>query len=383
MFPYPDDNEAASISSSGVGEPVMAAESFVSPQSLSFGPDRDPIITDTRAHSDVAMRSAFDPQPPTATRRISALPHSRTGRHEPPQFAMEQTSVFDPTSPGPEGNAASATSHHRTSSESGSSQSTGTGSRGAGPARSAAAPISTTANARASRLFRERRKEREHILRDTVAELAARNSALEMLLLHHGIHPGPQSTLSHELPIHTAQRHGGPPIYIPGLTARRAHSDLEAAVSGRRSDIGSTDPFTGFSPHRGAIASASSSSLEYTSPSSTDPGSNDPSRQESQASSYSSIASGRSMMPFPAVPPRSMHLGYAAPHGPISPLRSSNAQSSWDLGPSFENGGSSTDHSERSSSGHYNNNDNSSGSGPRSIVSRPSPHTSFYLWEKN
>nr|CDI55857.1 hypothetical protein BN887_04395 [Melanopsichium pennsylvanicum 4] len=78
---------------------------------------------------------------------------------------------------------------------------------------------SSTPNAKASRLFRERRKEREKILRETVAELAERNAALEGLLLHHGIASPPAATLRHDLSLHRSQRLGGPPIHISGLTA--------------------------------------------------------------------------------------------------------------------------------------------------------------------
>lgn len=74
---------------------------------------------------------------------------------------------------------------------------------------------SPTANARASRLFRERRKERERVLRQTVAELADRNAALEALLFHHGIVP---PGLRQDLSIHRSQRRGGPPMHIPGVT---------------------------------------------------------------------------------------------------------------------------------------------------------------------
>ena len=56
---------------------------------------------------------------------------------------------------------------------------------------------STTPNARASRLFRERRKEREKILRQTIAELAERNATLEAMLLRNGIVPPPAATLLH------------------------------------------------------------------------------------------------------------------------------------------------------------------------------------------
>ncbi|GAC77409.1 hypothetical protein PANT_26c00034 [Moesziomyces antarcticus T-34] len=74
---------------------------------------------------------------------------------------------------------------------------------------------SPTANARASRLFRERRKERERVLRQTVAELADRNAALEASLFHHGIVP---PNLRQDLSIHRSQRRGGPPMHIPGVT---------------------------------------------------------------------------------------------------------------------------------------------------------------------
>ncbi|SPO32695.1 uncharacterized protein UTRI_05805_B [Ustilago trichophora] len=82
-------------------------------------------------------------------------------------------------------------------------------------------PSSSTPNARASRLFRERRKERERILRETIAELAERNAALEALLLRHGIVPPPVATLRHDLSLHRSQRLGGPPIHIPGVTVMR------------------------------------------------------------------------------------------------------------------------------------------------------------------
>lgn len=85
-------------------------------------------------------------------------------------------------------------------------------------------PVDTTSNtpnARASRLFRERRKEREKILRETIAELAERNMALEALLLRHGIVPPHAVTLRSELSIHRSQRLGGPPIHIPGVTTIR------------------------------------------------------------------------------------------------------------------------------------------------------------------
>ncbi|CBQ69780.1 conserved hypothetical protein [Sporisorium reilianum SRZ2] len=83
---------------------------------------------------------------------------------------------------------------------------------------------SATLNARASRMFRERRKERERVLRETVAELAERNAALEALLLRHGIVPPHSHTLRHELSLHRSQRLGGPPIHIPGLTPLRPAS---------------------------------------------------------------------------------------------------------------------------------------------------------------
>ncbi|KAN0064005.1 hypothetical protein ACQY0O_003611 [Thecaphora frezii] len=86
-------------------------------------------------------------------------------------------------------------------------------------------------NARASRLFRERRKERERVLRETVTQLAARNTELEDLLLLHGILPPPRATLQEELPIHISQRTGGPPINLPGLTYRHSETDLAALRS--------------------------------------------------------------------------------------------------------------------------------------------------------
>ncbi|SPO30341.1 uncharacterized protein UTRI_05805 [Ustilago trichophora] len=82
-------------------------------------------------------------------------------------------------------------------------------------------PSSSTPNARASRLFRERRKERERILRETVAELVERNAALEALLLRHGTVPPPAITLRHDLSLQRSQSLGGPPIHIPGVTEMR------------------------------------------------------------------------------------------------------------------------------------------------------------------
>lgn len=81
---------------------------------------------------------------------------------------------------------------------------------------------SSTPNVRASRLFRERRKGRERILRETVAELAERNAALEALLLRHGIVPPPAITLRHDLSLQRSQNLGGPPIHIPGVTVMRS-----------------------------------------------------------------------------------------------------------------------------------------------------------------
>ncbi|CDU22076.1 uncharacterized protein SPSC_00706 [Sporisorium scitamineum] len=83
---------------------------------------------------------------------------------------------------------------------------------------------SMTPNTRTSRMFRERRKERERILRETVAELAERNAALEALLSCNGIIPPVSTTLRHELSLHRSQRLGGPPIHIPGLTPTRLAS---------------------------------------------------------------------------------------------------------------------------------------------------------------
>lgn len=80
---------------------------------------------------------------------------------------------------------------------------------------------SATPNARASRLFRERRKEREKVLRETIAELADRNAALETLLLHHGIAPPVSATLQNDLSLNRSKHLGGPPIHIPGLTSVR------------------------------------------------------------------------------------------------------------------------------------------------------------------
>ncbi|GAC98416.1 transcription factor [Pseudozyma hubeiensis SY62] len=100
--------------------------------------------------------------------------------------------------------------------------------------RKSAGTCSATPNARASRLFRERRKEREKVLRDTVAELAERNIALESLLLSHGITPPREATLKKELAIHRSQNSGGPPIHIPGLTSVRPlpieSTDLQCVV---------------------------------------------------------------------------------------------------------------------------------------------------------
>ncbi|KAJ9475363.1 Transcription factor [Pseudozyma hubeiensis] len=91
-------------------------------------------------------------------------------------------------------------------------------------AKMTAGTCSASPNARASRLFRERRKEREKVLRDTVAQLAERNMALENLLLSHGITPLFEATLKKDLAIHKSQASGGPTIHIPGLTSARPPS---------------------------------------------------------------------------------------------------------------------------------------------------------------
>lgn len=106
---------------------------------------------------------------------------------------------------------------------------------------SASTPIDTssnTPNARASRLFRQRRKEREKILRETIAELAERNVALETLLLRHGIVPPHTATLRNELSIHRSQRLGGPPIHIPGVTTIRPKRS--SGMIGAQDDVSNT-----------------------------------------------------------------------------------------------------------------------------------------------
>ncbi|SPO41973.1 uncharacterized protein PSFLO_07456 [Pseudozyma flocculosa] len=92
-------------------------------------------------------------------------------------------------------------------------------------------------NARASRMFRERRKQREKVLRETVTQLAARNTELEDMLLHYGIAPPASATLRTELPVQASQRTGGPPINIPGLTHRHSETDLVALRSPAGSDF--------------------------------------------------------------------------------------------------------------------------------------------------
>lgn len=74
-------------------------------------------------------------------------------------------------------------------------------------------------NVNASRSFRERRKQREKVLRETVFQLVQRNLLLERLLLQQGITPPPFATMQEELALHVSQRNGGPPITIPGLSS--------------------------------------------------------------------------------------------------------------------------------------------------------------------
>lgn len=120
-------------------------------------------------------------------------------------------------------------------------------------------PSSTTPNARASRLFRERRKEREKILRETVAELAERNKILEGLLLRHGIVPPPDATLRHDLSLHRSQRHGSPSIHIPGVTPVRPPlaSYIEEPIiryvhpSSQTGQRAATAPMSAAAPHEG------------------------------------------------------------------------------------------------------------------------------------
>ena len=108
----------------------------------------------------------------------------------------------------------------------------------AGPGPPSSSDIcSATPNARASRLFRERRKEREKVLRETVAELAERNAVLEATLHRHGVVPPTAATMRHDLSIHRAQRQGGPPIHIPGVTATRPPVSPPAAESNTHQGI--------------------------------------------------------------------------------------------------------------------------------------------------
>lgn len=116
-------------------------------------------------------------------------------------------------------------------------------------------PSSTTPNARGSRLFRERRKERERILRETVTELAERNTTLEALLLRHGIVPPISATLRHDLSIHRSQRQGGPPIHIPGVTALRPPPIASRMEPGN--NHGRPSPYTSESSSTRESASAS------------------------------------------------------------------------------------------------------------------------------
>lgn len=122
-------------------------------------------------------------------------------------------------------------------------------------AKITAGTCSATPNARASRLFRERRKEREKVLRDTVAQLAERNMALENLLLSHGITPPFEATLKKDLAVHKSQDSGGPPIHIPGLTSARPPS-IESTNS---QSVSHSDghPYHGF--HQRLSSSTSSS----------------------------------------------------------------------------------------------------------------------------